>query len=216
MKKRLDVAPQLWDHDKQIAAASGWLAGIDEVGRGPLAGNVVAACVLFDLSQDYLPGLNDSKKLTATQREAAFPKIRLRAIAYGIGEASPEEIDKVNILQATFLAMRRALESLPQPPDLLLVDGNHKIPGWSGKQITLVGGDGLSASIAAASILAKVTRDASMQIWDEIHPEYGFAKHKGYGTATHCESIRRYGLTPIHRRSFCSAFAPESLSLSLF
>jgi ribonuclease HII len=126
-----------------------------------------------------------------------------------LGEASPGEIDGLNILQATFLAMRRALEALPMRPELLLVDGNQAIPGWNGRQMALVGGDGLSAHIAAASVLAKVRRDASMVAWDSEFPEYGFSRHKGYGTQIHREALRKHGLCPIHRRSFCRAYLPE-------
>ncbi len=205
MKKRPDPGPRLWRHDRTLAP-SGWLCGIDEVGRGPLAGNVVAACVVFDLNEKPIPGLNDSKKLRPAAREALFPLIRQRAVAWSIGEATPEEIDRINILQATFLAMRRALESMSLKPGLLLVDGNLNIPDLDFPQKTLVGGDGLSASIAAASILAKVMRDRAMKKWDDSLPGYGFGRHKGYGTVEHRKAILRKGLSPLHRRSFCSAF----------
>jgi len=205
MARKKDVAPALWAHDQSFEM-SAVLCGIDEVGRGPLAGNVVAACVILDLSLPPITGLNDSKKLSPEMREALFPIILQQALAWGIGEATPEEIDRLNILNATFLAMRRALDSLPKRPAFLLVDGNQTIPGVSIPQKTLVGGDGVSASIAAASVLAKVTRDRSMMAWDQKFPEYGFASHKGYGTAEHREALGQHGVSPIHRHSFCSAF----------
>lgn len=176
------------------------VCGIDEAGRGPLAGPVCAAAVILPPDCD-IPGLNDSKKLSEKKREALFPVIQEKALAFGIGWATAEEIDRVNILQATFLAMARAVEALPAPADYALVDGNRMpplpIPGE-----TIVKGDATSASIAAASILAKVSRDRLLRRLDEEHPEYGFAKHKGYGTQAHYEAIRKYGLLPEHRRSF--------------
>ncbi len=176
------------------------VCGIDEAGRGPLAGPVCAAAVILPPDCD-IPGLNDSKKLSEKKREALFPVIQEKALAFGIGWATAEEIDRVNILQATFLAMARAVEALPAPADYALVDGNRMpplpIPGE-----TIVKGDATSASIAAASILAKVSRDRLLRQLDEEHPEYGFAKHKGYGTKAHYEAIRKYGLLPEHRRSF--------------
>ena len=176
------------------------VCGIDEAGRGPLAGPVCAAAVILPPDCD-IPGLNDSKKLSEKKREALFPVIQEKALAFGIGWATAEEIDRVNILQATFLAMARAVEALPAPADYALVDGNRMpplpIPGE-----TIVKGDATSASIAAASILAKVSRDRLLRRLDEEHPEYGFAKHKGYGTKAHYEAIRKYGLLPEHRRGF--------------
>jgi ribonuclease HII len=173
-----------------------------------LAGNVVAACVILDLTRPPLAGLNDSKQLSAGEREALYAEIAGTAVAYGIGESTPEEIDRINILQATFLAMRRAYEALGEPPPLgtgglLLVDGNRGVPGLRCNQRCLVKGDGLSASVAAASILAKVTRDRQLVELHRLHPEYRFDAHKGYGTAAHREAIARHGLTPFHRRSFC-------------
>ena len=176
------------------------VCGIDEAGRGPLAGPVCAAAVILPPDCD-ISGLNDSKKLSEKKREALFPVIQEKALAFGVGWATAEEIDRVNILQATFLAMARAVEALPAPADYALVDGNRMpplpIPGE-----TIVKGDATSASIAAASILAKVSRDRLLRRLDEEHPEYGFAKHKGYGTQAHYEAIRKYGLLPEHRRSF--------------
>jgi ribonuclease HII len=179
------------------------LCGVDEVGRGPLAGNVVAACVILDFKAKPIKGLNDSKKLTPAVRESLNAEIRARAVAYGVGECSPEEIDKHNILRASLLAMRRALEAMGLPPGLLLVDGNQRIPDVPWPQKTLVKGDGRSASIAAASILAKVVRDRQMQDMHAAYPQYGFDAHKGYATQVHRDAIERHGLTPIHRKSFC-------------
>ena len=191
-----------WYAYEKRAGEQGFSAvcGIDEAGRGPLAGPVCAAAVILPPDCD-IPGLNDSKKLSEKKREALFPVIQEKALAFGIGWATAEEIDRVNILQATFLAMARAVEALPTPADYALVDGNRMpplpIPGE-----TIVKGDATSASIAAASILAKVSRDRLLRQLDEEHPEYGFAKHKGYGTKAHYEAIRKYGLLPEHRRSF--------------
>lgn len=191
-----------WYAYEKRAGEQGFSAvcGIDEAGRGPLAGPVCAAAVILPPDCD-IPGLNDSKKLSEKKREALFPVIQEKALAFGIGWATAEEIDRVNILQATFLAMVRAVEALPAPADYALVDGNRMpplpIPGE-----TIVKGDATSASIAAASILAKVSRDRLLRRLDEEHPEYGFAKHKGYGTQAHYEAIRKYGLLPEHRRSF--------------
>lgn len=191
-----------WYAYEKRAGERGFFAvcGIDEAGRGPLAGPVCAAAVILPPDCD-IPGLNDSKKLSEKKREALFPVIQEKALAFGIGWATAEEIDRVNILQATFLAMARAVEALPAPADYALVDGNRMpplpIPGE-----TIVKGDATSASIAAASILAKVSRDRLLRRLDEEHPEYGFAKHKGYGTKAHYEAIRKYGLLPEHRRSF--------------
>jgi ribonuclease HII len=183
------------------------LAGIDEAGRGPLAGPVVAAAVILDLRNPRIEGINDSKKLTAAKRDRLFNLITGTAKAYGIGTAGHEEIDAINILQATFLAMRRALENMGSEYDLLLVDGNQYIAGVPRElQKTAVGGDALSASVAAASIIAKVTRDRMMDGYHERYPLYGFAKHRGYGTKLHIEMIKRHGLCEIHRRSFCGKF----------
>lgn len=176
------------------------VAGVDEAGRGPLAGPVVAAAVIFE--QDVLiDGVDDSKKLTEKRREELFHKIQEKALAVGIGIVSHDVIDRINILQASFLAMNKALDRLKLLPEQLLVDGNffrhERYPVEN-----IVKGDALSHSIAAASIIAKVTRDALMKELHEQYPQYGFAKHKGYGTRAHIEAIRQYGYSPIHRRSF--------------
>lgn len=191
-----------WYEHQKRAEAQGFQAvcGIDEAGRGPLAGPVCAAAVILPAGCE-IAGLNDSKKLSEARREALFDMITAKAIAYGIGWADEREIDERNILQATFSAMRRAVEALNLPADYALVDGNRMplldIPGE-----TVVKGDGKCACIAAASILAKVSRDRLLRQWDEQYPEYGFSKHKGYGTKAHYEAIKKYGVLPVHRRSF--------------
>ena len=181
-------------------ASYGIVCGIDEAGRGPLAGPVVAAAVVLPLDHEFLY-LNDSKKVTEKRRNVLFDEIREYASAFGIGMASPEEIDEINILQADYLAMKRALSQLSVRPDVLLNDAVI-IPGVQGKQVSIIKGDAKSVSIAAASILAKVTRDRIMISYDELYPEYGFARHKGYGTQFHQDAIREFGPCPIHRRSF--------------
>ena len=178
----------------------GVVCGIDEAGRGPLAGPVYAAAVI--LPDEWEPsGLNDSKKLTPRMRDRLFDEITANAAAYSIAFATEKEIDEVNILQATFLAMRRALEGLPVVPDFALVDGNRD-PGLGIPTRCEVKGDGRFACIAAASILAKVSRDRVMAEYDALYPQYGFLKHKGYGTKEHCEALRAFGPCPIHRQSF--------------
>lgn len=179
----------------------GLVAGIDEAGRGPLAGPVYAACVALPLGE-YIPRLRDSKKIQHAERAALRRMIEDKAIGVGWGYASVEEIDGTDILQATFLAMRRAFENLSVPVGYLLVDGNGN-PGFPDVVIKpVVGGDDRSASIAAASIIAKERRDAVMLRLHELYPQYGFATHKGYGTAEHYEAIRRYGPCVVHRMSF--------------
>lgn len=183
-------------------SAEGYTAicGVDEAGRGPLSGPVCAAAVIMPRGL-VIEGLNDSKKLTAKKREKLFDVVIENALAYGIGLASPEEIDTLNILNADMLAMKRAIEALQIPADFALVDGNIArdlpIPA-----IPVIKGDALSYSIAAASILAKVTRDRLCLEDDKNYPEYGFAKHKGYGTKEHMDAVRRLGPSPIHRKSF--------------
>ena len=176
------------------------VAGVDEVGRGPLAGPVVAAAVI--LAPRPLPrGLTDSKALSAVDRERLDEKIRARALAYAIAEASPEEIDRLNILQASLLAMQRAVAALHLTPAAAWVDGNQA-PPLTRPLRTVIGGDGHVPAISAASIIAKVARDRQMVAYDDVYPGYGFAQHKGYGTATHRAAIEAQGVTPIHRRSF--------------
>ena len=180
------------------------ICGIDEAGRGPLAGPVVAGAVILpkDCSILYL---NDSKQVSASRRDELFNEIQEKAIASAVGIVSPQRIDEINILQATYEAMHQAVEGLKVVPDLLLVDA-VTIPAMPMKQVGIVKGDAKSVSIAAASILAKVTRDRMMVEYDSLYPEYGFAKHKGYGSKMHIEAIQEYGPCPIHRRTFIKNF----------
>ncbi len=178
----------------------GIICGIDEAGRGPLAGSVYAAAVILG-ENTFIDGLNDSKKLSEKKREALFDEIIAKAESYCIATATALEIDELNILGATFLAMRRAVEGLSVKPKLALVDGN-RLPELPCAAEAVIKGDSVSASIAAASILAKVARDRYMKELDERYPEYQFAKHKGYGTKLHYELLAQYGMCPEHRRSF--------------
>ena len=180
------------------------ICGVDEAGRGPLAGPVCAAAVILPEHLE-IPGLTDSKKLTDKKRRELFPVIKEQAIAYGIGLASEKEIDGINILQATFLAMERALAQLTVKPDLALIDGNRE-KDFGIPVKTVVKGDSLSANIAAASVLAKVTRDDLMMEMARTYPEYGFEIHKGYGTKAHYAALTEHGASPIHRMSFLKKF----------
>ncbi len=180
------------------------ICGIDEAGRGPLAGPVYAAAVILPKGH-IIEGVNDSKKLSEKKREQLFDKILDECVSYGIGIADEKEIDEINILQATFLAMRRAVDNLNVKPDIALIDGNKK-PGLDIEQWDIVKGDSKSASISAASILAKVSRDRYMLEMAEKYPEYQFEKHKGYGTKLHYEMIEKYGVSPIHRKTFLKKF----------
>ena len=195
----------LWEiEDAHFATGLQMICGVDEAGRGPLAGPVCAAAVILPKGLE-IPGLNDSKKLTDKKRRELAPLIKEQAIAYGIAFASHEEIDEINILQATFLAMERAMAQLSVKPDLALIDGNRKkdfgIPAE-----TVVKGDSRSANIAAASVLAKVTRDDYMEAMAQEYPGYGFEIHKGYGTKAHYEALRNLGPSAIHRMSFLKKF----------
>lgn len=189
-------------------SGAGLFCGVDEAGRGPLAGPVYAAAVILP-TQPEIAGLNDSKKISEKKREALFPVICETALSYAIGTASVEEIDGLNILQATFLAMRRAVERLSVTPAFALIDGNRTPAGIAIPCQTVVKGDALSASIAAASILAKVSRDHYLAELDKQYPEYGFAKHKGYGTPAHYAALRTYGMAPVHRKTFLHGEFPE-------
>lgn len=187
----------------------GLICGIDEAGRGPWAGPVVAGAAVFltrEVSPELLAQLNDSKKLSAKKREYLYELLRQEEqaghILCGIGEASAAEIDELNILQATFMAMRRAVENLPQKPDIALIDGNRLPKDFPCANECFIGGDGRSYSIAAASILAKVYRDRLMSEMAKQYPHYGFEKNAGYGTKAHIEGLRQYGVTPQHRRSY--------------
>ena len=192
---------ELWTLENEIYDEGiALLCGVDEAGRGPLAGPVCAAAVILPQNCE-IPGLNDSKKLTEKKREALFDVICASAVSYGIAFATVEEIEEYNILGATFMAMNRAIAKLNPVPELALIDGNRN----TGIQIPsrcVIGGDGKCADIAAASVLAKVTRDRYMLQMAELYPQYGFEKHKGYGTKAHYEAIRAYGPSPIHRPSF--------------
>ncbi|ABM25558.1 MULTISPECIES: ribonuclease HII [Shewanella] len=188
-----------------VAFSTGLIAGVDEVGRGPLVGDVVTAAVILDPNQP-ISGLNDSKKLSEKRREALFDEICEKALCYHIGRASPAEIDELNILHATMLAMQRAVAGLNLAPKLVLVDGNRS-PFFSHNSQSIVShsiikGDGLIASISAASIIAKVTRDREMDALDAAYPQYGFAKHKGYPTKAHFEAIAEHGVFDQYRKSF--------------
>ena len=194
----------LYQFDAQIRERSGLFCGVDEAGRGPLCGPVCCAAVILD-PEDPIEGINDSKKLTAKKREELYDVIMKEAVAVGIGYASPARIDEINILQATYEAMREAISKLPIQPDVLLNDA-VKIPGVNIYQVPIIKGDAKSVSIAAASIVAKVTRDRLMEEYDAHIPEYGFASNKGYGSAQHIEALKKYGPSPIHRRSFLTHF----------
>ena len=204
-KKRLDYEKELLrtekmkEYERKYASFS-YICGIDEVGRGPLAGPVVAGAVILPRECQILY-LNDSKQLSEKKREELYEVIMENAVSTGLGFVSPERIDEINILQATYEAMRQAIGKLEKEPDLLLNDA-VTIPGVEIRQVPIIKGDAKSVSIAAASIIAKVTRDRLMVQYDEIYPEYGFASNKGYGAAVHIEALKKYGPTPIHRRSF--------------
>ena len=176
------------------------IAGVDEVGRGPLIGSVVAAACVLPIEYK-LPGLTDSKKLSEAKRTDLAIAIKDQALAWSIAEASPKEIDEINILQASLLAMKRAVESLSISPELVLVDGN-KLPTWRFKARAIIGGDGCEPVISAASIIAKVSRDRDMVALSEKHPEYGFEKHKGYPTKQHMQALEEFGVLTEHRTSF--------------
>lgn len=187
--------------DPFISTYQGLLgAGVDEVGRGPLAGDVVTAAVILDPNKP-IEGLADSKKLTEKKRDRLFDEIKEKALSFYIARASVDEIDQINILQASLLAMKRAVEGLPVQPEHVWVDGN-KIPQWHYHAEAVVKGDSRVQAISAASILAKVTRDREMVAFDETYPGYGFAGHKGYPTKVHMEALNKQGVSPIHRRSF--------------
>lgn len=190
---------QMYSFEREYAQA-GFICGIDEVGRGPLAGPVVAGAVILPKDFEILY-LNDSKQLTAKKRDELYEVIMEQAVSVGLGFVSPERIDEINILQATYEAMREAIGKLTPQPDMLLNDA-VTIPQVAIRQLPIIKGDAKSASIAAASIVAKVTRDRLMEQYDEVFPEYGFAQNKGYGAQAHLEALKKYGPAPIHRRSF--------------
>lgn len=202
MKKENSPIDKLFYEREMAELGAQYIAGVDEVGRGPFAGPVVCAAVILPLEKkNLIEGIDDSKKLKEGERERLAELIKERAIAYKICEVDNKTIDRINILQATKLCMKQAVEGLAVEPDVVFVDGNFKID-ISMPQQTLIKGDALSYSIGAASILAKVYRDRLMCEFDKIYPQYGFAQHKGYGTKMHRDAIREYGLCEIHRRTF--------------
>ena len=201
LKHMLEIEDSLYQKGYKL------VCGVDEAGRGPLCGPVVAAAVILN-KDDMIEGVNDSKKLSEKKRECLYDVIMQKAIAVGVGMSDVDIIEKVNILNATKLAMKQAIKNLKIKPDYVLIDGNQMIDIDIDAQ-TVVSGDAKSESIAAASIIAKVTRDRLLIEYDKKYTEYGFAKHKGYGTKAHIEAIKKYGLTPIHRASFCSKFVKE-------
>ncbi len=203
LQKELERTKAMSLFEEQYADCK-YICGIDEVGRGPLAGPVVAGAVILP-KDDVILYLNDSKKLSAKKRDALYDEIMNRAKATGIGMVSPARIDEINILQATYEAMRMAIADLGIKPDILLNDA-VTIPGVDIRQVPIIKGDAKSVSIAAASIIAKVTRDRLMEEYDEVLPGYDFASNKGYGTKAHIEGLKKLGPTPIHRRSFVKNF----------
>ena len=209
MAKKDKKPVDLWSIQREIKLERGELVicGVDEAGRGPLAGPVCAAAVILPDGYE-IPGLNDSKQLSDKKRRELFPVIQEEAIAYGIAMVDEKTIDAVNILNATFMAMKDAISQLSVRPDLALIDGN-RTTDFGVEVIPVVKGDARDASIAAASILAKVTRDRFMEEMDKQYPEYGFAIHKGYGTRRHYDAIREYGMCPIHRKTFLKKFYGE-------
>ena len=204
--KELDRVQSMLSYERQYGEY-GVICGIDEAGRGPLAGPVVAAAVILDVNCPILY-VNDSKKLSEKKREELYDEIMEKAVSVGVGIASSETIDEINILQADYVAMREAVSQLTPKPEVFLNDA-VTIPGIEGRQVPIIKGDAKSLSIAAASIIAKVTRDRMMEEYAKIMPEYGFADNKGYGSAAHIAAIKEYGPTPIHRRTFIKNFYSE-------
>ena len=202
MVNREERVRELIAFDREYRAGGLVIAGMDEVGRGPLAGNVVTACVVMP-EEPAILWVDDSKKLSESRREKVFDEMMAHALYVGIGEVAPEEIDRINILEATRKAMREAAGQVPA--DVFLIDAVTKL-GLKGREIAVIKGDASSYSIAAASIIAKVTRDRQMIEMDRLYPEYGFARNKGYGTKEHIEALKRIGPCPAHRRSFIGHF----------
>ena len=202
MIDRMERSRQLMDFDLAYKAGGLVVAGMDEVGRGPLAGNVVTACVVMP-DEPVIPWIDDSKKLSESRREKVFEEIIACALYVGIGEAYPEEIDEINILQATKKAMRIAASQVPA--DIFLIDAVTGL-GLNGREVPMIKGDATSYSIAAASIVAKVTRDRQMIELDRLYPQYGFSRNKGYGTKEHTDALKKYGPCPMHRTSFIGHF----------
>lgn len=206
LEKELQRLEDMLVYEREYGWASD-ICGIDEAGRGPLAGPVVAGAVILPKDCKILY-LNDSKKLSEKRREELFLEIQDKAVSYAVGIVEPKEIDRINILQATYAAMRQAVGKLSRVPQVLLNDA-VEIPGLSMKQVKIIHGDAKSLSIAAASVLAKVTRDHLMMDYDKQYPEYGFAKHKGYGTAAHIQVLKEKGACPIHRKTFIGKFVQQ-------
>ena len=203
LKKELERTEAMSVYEKEHSDCQ-YICGIDEVGRGPFAGPVVAGAVILP-KDDPILYLNDSKKLSEKKREALYDEIMEKAVSVGVGIASPETIDEINILQADYVAMREAVSQLTPKPEVFLNDA-VTIPGIEGRQVPIIKGDAKSLSIAAASIIAKVTRDRMMREYDKLFPEYDFAKNKGYGTKAHIEGIKKQGICDIHRRTFVKKY----------
>jgi len=220
LQKEAERLNAMYEFETEMKGDYEYVFGIDEAGRGPLCGPVVTGCTVLSASERIL-WLNDSKKLSEKKREELFPEIKTKAQAFGIGQSSAERIDEINILNATLEAMKDAYEAcacmlesklgrkIDRNRVLVLVDGNKKVPGVKEQQITVISGDAKCPSISAASILAKVTRDHLLEDYDRTWPEYGFAKHKGYGTKEHMDALRTYGPLSIHRKSFIGKLLNE-------
>lgn len=210
-KREKERIGRMFSYERQVWAMGYRLAaGLDEVGRGPLAGPVVAAAVILP-GELFLPGLEETRRLSGKRRQELYEEIRSKALSIGIGMVHPDGIDEANVMMATYKAMVKAVNALTVSPDYLLIDSLH-LPGVSQPQAPIAGGDGQSCSIAAASVVAKVTRDEYMLEMDKLYPQYGFASHKGYGTLEHREALEKYGPCPIHRRSYGTV--REIISLS--
>lgn len=201
LQKLKQIEENIYSNNSNI----NYICGIDEAGRGPLAGPVVVASVIMP-KDSAIEGVNDSKKISEKKREELYDKITEEAISYGVGIIDHEQIDKLNILNATKLGLTTSLQELKIKPNLILVDALNKIDTLGIEYKSIIKGDALCYSISCASIIAKVTRDRIMRQWDEVYPMYGFINHKGYGTASHIQAIKEYGLCPIHRRSFTKNF----------
>lgn len=200
LQKERERLKEMHRYEEKYYPVTSLIGGIDEAGRGPLCGPVVAACVILPKDVELLY-LNDSKKLSEKRRELLFPEIKEKAVSFGVGIVENDVIDEINILNATKLAMKKAIDSMSVRPEQLLIDAVH-LDDIDIPQVAIIKGDAASVSIAAASVIAKVTRDHIMLEYDKKYPEYGFAHHKGYGTKAHYEALKKYGLTPIHRKTF--------------
>lgn len=200
LQKERERLKEMHRYEEKYYPVTSLIGGIDEAGRGPLCGPVVAACVILPKDAELLY-LNDSKKLSEKRRELLFPEIKEKAVSFGVGIVENDVIDEINILNATKLAMKKAIDSMSVRPEQLLIDAVH-LDDIDIPQVAIIKGDAASVSIAAASVIAKVTRDHIMLEYDKKYPEYGFAHHKGYGTKAHYEALKKFGLTPIHRKTF--------------